>query len=179
MMKHPFALVPFADPEIPEVRITGDIMREGNVLVVQYSLSGNIQDVLLPEINPQPARKGELWLQTCFEFFLAFPDQPQYWEFNFSPSGDWNVFHMDAYRRFGFSEEKSMQAPVLEIRNNVDCFTLDATIDLSPIAKPESQIQVGITSVIQAHQGHETYWALAHPQPQADFHLRDGFILTL
>jgi hypothetical protein len=33
--------------------------------------------------------------------------------------------------------------------------------------------------VIQTQDRHETYWALVHPQPQADFHLRDSFILEL
>jgi hypothetical protein len=179
MRKNRFELVPFPDPEIPGVTITGNILRDGSLLTVQYSLSGKLEQVLFPRVNPQPGRKDELWLATCFEFFLAFPGQPQYWEFNLSPSGDWNVFHMDAYRRIGFRREESIQNPEIEIVNDIDCFKLHATIDVTPIFAGETIIQAGVTSVIQTHQGHETYWALAHPQPQADFHLRESFLLTL
>lgn len=179
MMQHPFELVPFSEPGIPKVRITGNVVREGSAITVQYSLSGNIVEVLLPAVTPQPVRKENLWLATCFEFFLAIPGQPQYWEFNFSPSGDWNAFHMDAYRRIGFRQEESIQNPEIKLANDIDCFKLDATIDLDPIFTSETKIQAAVTSVIQTRQGHETYWALAHPQPQADFHLRESFLLTL
>jgi len=179
MISHPFELVPHPDPGIPEIRITGRIERRGNILTVHYSVSGKIDEVLLPAPNPQPGRKEDLWLRTCFEFFLALPDQPQYWEFNFSPSGDWNAFRMDAYRRVGFREEELIQNPCLEIRNEIECFELEAVIDLNAILKSETQMLVGVTSVIQPRNGHETYWALTHPQPMADFHLRDSFILTL
>ncbi len=179
MRQHLFELVPFPDPEIPGIRITGSIFRDGNALTVRYSLSGNIEQVLLPKINPQPSRKDELWLATCFEFFLALPSQPQYWEFNLSPSGDWNAFHMDAYRRIGFCQEESISNPEIVITHDFDCYKLQATIDLNPILGRATKIQAGVTSVIQTHQGHETYWALAHPQPHADFHLRESFLLTL
>ena len=179
MISHPFELLPFPDPNIPEVRITGQIEHEGSLLTVLYSLSGRIDDILLPAPNPQPGRKVNLWLGTCFEFFLALPDQPHYWEFNFSPSCDWNVFHMDAYRRAGFREEESIRNPCLEIRNEHDCFELEAAVDISPIIQAETRVLMGVTSVIRSHNRQETYWALTHPQPQADFHLRESFILTL
>jgi hypothetical protein len=180
MMELPFELVPFPDPELPDIRITGTIFRENHIFTIQYSLSGKIDDILLPVLNPNPCRKQELWLGTCFEFFLARPDQPQYWEFNFSPSGDWNVFHMDAYRRIGFHEEDLIQNPCLDIGSEVDCFELEAAMDLSPILAPETLIQAGVTAVVQSRPGpNETYWALIHPRPQADFHLRESFILTL
>lgn len=179
MMQHPFELVPFSEPGIPKVRITGNVVREGSAITVQYSLSGNIVEVLLPAVTPQPVRKENLWLATCFEFFLAIPGQPQYWEFNFSPSGDWNAFHMDAYRRIGFREEGLVQNPCLEIKNGIDAFRLESSFDLSQILDSNTQMQAGVTSVIQTHHGQETYWALTHPRPQADFHLRDSFLLTL
>ncbi len=179
MRKLSFGLVPFPDPELPAVTITGSIFRDDNLLTVGYSLTGKIDQILFPNTNPKPERKDELWLATCFEFFLALPDQPQYWEVNLSPSGDWNAFHMDAYRRIGFRQEEKIQNPQLEIANSIDCFKLHATIDLNQLFDPDTKIQAGVTSVIQNRQEHETYWALAHPQPQADFHLRESFLLTL
>jgi hypothetical protein len=179
MRQKRFELVPFPDLEIPDIKITGNVFRDGNLLTVQYSLSGKIEQVLFPNVHPRPGRKDKLWLVTCFEFFLALPGQPQYWEFNLSPAGDWNAFHMDAYRRIGFRQEESIQNPEIKLANDIDCFKLDATIDLDPIFTSETKIQAAVTSVIQTRQGHETYWALVHPQPQADFHLRESFLLTL
>ncbi|HJS19718.1 MAG TPA: DOMON-like domain-containing protein [Anaerolineales bacterium] len=148
-------------------------------MTVRYSLSGKIEDILFPEVSSQPGRRDELWLATCFEFFLAIPDQPQYWEFNLSPSGDWNIFRMDSYRRVGFREEKSIDELKFEVRRDADCFSINGSVDIHPIIHSEVQIQAGITTVIQIGDGRESYWALTHPRPQADFHLRKSFILAL
>jgi hypothetical protein len=142
-------------------------------------LSGAIEEVLFPHLNPQPGRKKDLWRNTCFEFFLAFPDQPQYWEFNLSPSGDWNAYRMDAYRQISLQEEELVRGLRLDIRRNVDCYHLESVADISPILISEKQLLMGISSVIQTLDGHVTYWALNHPSSQADFHQRESFILAL
>ena len=179
MMEHSFELTPFPDPGIPKIKITGSVVRQGNVLTIQYALSGRIEEVLLPHLNPQPGRKNGLWQTTCFEFFLAFPDQPQYWEFNLSPSGDWNVYRMDAYRQISFQEEELIRGLRFDIRRNVGCYHLGTVVDIGPILIAEKQLLMGISSVIQALDGHETYWSLIHPSSQPDFHQRESFILAL
>jgi len=179
MTYHSFSLAPFSNHNIPEIKITGNISRRKSSLTVFYSLSGNLEDILFPEMSSQPNRRDELWLGTCFEFFLAVPDQPQYWEFNLSPSGDWNIYRMDAYRRVGFREEKSIETLRFDVRRDVDCFSINGSVDLSLIIRPEVELQAGITTVVQTKDGRESYWALVHPKPQADFHLRESFILAL
>ena len=179
MNPHPFELVPLLDSKIPDIKITGSMAREENVLTVKFFLSGKIDEILLPDLNPQPGRKYALWLATCFEFFLAFPGQPHYWEFNLSPSGDWNVFRMDSYRQIGFREEELIQSPRLEIRNDTDCFQLEVVTDLTPILEQEELLQAGIAAVIKSHDGYETYWALTHLNSQPDFHLRESFLLKI
>ncbi len=72
-----------------------------------------------------------------------------------------------------------MQRLQFEVREEVGVFTLDAAIDLTPILHADQILEVGVTAVIQTKDSNETYWALAHPSPQADFHLRESFILTL
>ena len=179
MMEQLFELVPFPDPGIPILRITGSAVRSGNLLTVLYSLSGTVNSVLFPSLNPQPGRKNELWMATCFEFFLARPDRPQYWEFNLSPSGDWNVYRLDAYRRKRSPEEKLVRDLRLEIQNRPGCFRLQTVVELSRILGSEKQLVMGVACIIQTLDGHETYWALTHPSPQADFHRRESFILAL
>jgi hypothetical protein len=86
---------------------------------------------------------------------------------------------MDAYRRIGFKEEASVQPLSFEWQKVANVVTLDAKIDLNPIFQLDDLVEAGITAVIQTKDGSETYWALIHPAPQADFHLRESFILPL
>ena len=178
MIEHPFTLVPFEAPQIPAISLTGTLSVENHVLTAHYLLAGDIQTVLLPSPSPAPARKDHLWQATCFEFFLAIKNQPGYWEFNMSPSGDWNVYRMDAYRRIGFHEETAISKLPFEFKKESSGCTLDVSVDLTPLIQDAAEIQIGITAVIQLRDGRETYWALCHPAPYADFHLRESFILA-
>jgi hypothetical protein len=173
-----FSLIPFPVPNIPLINITGRISLQNNILALHYSLAGNIETVFLPPTSVSPSRKDELWKTTCFEFFLAIKDRPEYWEYNMSPSGDWNVYRMDAYRRIGFREERSIQRLQVEAWEEADLFHLNAAVDLNPIFQQDDHVEVGITAVIQTKDGNESYWALAHPAPHPDFHLRESFILA-
>lgn len=174
-----FSLIPFPAPGIPEIAITGTISRQGNLFALHYSISGNVEEILLPPPAVHPSRRDELWKMTCFEFFLAIQGKPQYWEFNMSPSGDWNVYRMDAYRRIGFGEEMSIQRLPFEMAKGAGTWTVETTVDLTAILRADQAVDVGVTAIIQAKDGNETYWALTHPGAQADFHLREGFILAL
>lgn len=178
-MENSFVLVPFPQSEIPEIKISGTIARERNILTVHYLLSGKVGNILFPEPVSQPGRRNELWLATCLEFFIAIPGLPQYWEFNLSPSGEWNAFHIDAYRRVGFREEDRIRELELQFLDEIEIYRMNAVIDLNPIIGSGTHIQAGITAVIQALDRHETYWALAHPRSAADFHIRESFTLLL
>lgn len=179
MTEQSFTLIPFPAPAIPEIIITGQISCRGNVLALRYLLTGKTEDIFLPPPEEHPSRKDDLWKMTCFEFFLAVKGQSQYWEFNMSPSGDWNVYRMDAYRRAGFREETSIQQLQLESQREHGLFRLNVTADLSHIIMHDELAEIGVTAIIQTKDGNETYWALIHPAPQADFHLRESFILAL
>jgi hypothetical protein len=179
MMERRFELIPFPDASMPKIKITGRVLREGSVLTIQFTLSGTVADILFPNLNPHPGRRDGLWLATCFEFFLAFPGRPQYWEFNLSPSGNWNIYRMDAYRQVSFQEEALIQDLHLVTQRGQDCYQLETVVDLSPILAAKEEITIGVASVIQNLDGHETYWALSHPSPQADFHQRESFTLAL
>ena len=179
MTEHSFDLIPFPSTELPEINIRGRIAREQDIMSVNYVLAGDLNSIYFPNPVSQPARREELWLETCFEFFLAIPGQPQYWEFNLSPSRDWNAFSMDAYRRIGFRQENRIENPNIAIEKNRDCFHLGAVVDLEAIIPMETPMQAAITSVIRTLEGNESYWALLHPGPDADFHLRQSFVLSL
>ena len=179
MTERSFSLIPFSAPNIPNISITGDISLQNNIITLDYLLAGKIEEILLPAKSIMPNRQDGLWNMTCFEFFLAIKEQPQYWEFNMSPAGDWNVFHMVAYRRIGFREETSIQRLPFEVWYEAGTFHLKVLLDLHPILQPNQSLEFGITAVIQTTDRSETYWALSHPATAADFHLRESFILGL
>jgi hypothetical protein len=67
----------------------------------------------------------------------------------------------------------------IEFKKEAGRLTLEARVDLNPLRQPNLFLEFGITAVIQTVDGAETFWALAHPTPVADFHLRESFILEL
>ena len=172
-----FSLIPFPTQDVPNLTISGRVARVNNIFFVDYTLAGNLEDIFLPSPRSKPARKDELWRRTCFEFFLAIKGAPQYWEFNMSPDSDWNVYVMDAYRQVNMREETRIQRLQFQVQKEVDCLSLKAAIDLNSIIGREEPIEAGITSVIQTNNGKESYWALVHAHANADFHLRNSFVL--
>ena len=174
-----FSLIPFPGSRVPDITLTGTISRLENRIAVSYSLAGTIEDLLLPPLSHQPRRKDELWKTTCLEMFLGIKDQPRYWECNFSPSGDWNIYRMEAYRRLGFDQEASISGLAIRAKRKVGAFSLATLVDLSPLVTDSDVLEIGLSAVIQTREGNETYWALTHPGAQPDFHLRESFILGL
>ena len=164
-----FSLIPFRNPNIPDITIKGEILRQDNLLTIHYALTGTIEDIFLPSPSVNPTRKEELWKTTCLEFFLAIKGFPHYWEFNISPSGDWNIYRMDAFRRIGFREEMSIQRLQFETQKAANGFVLDAAVDLNPIIQAEQILEIGVTAVILTKEGRETYWALIHPHHKRIF----------
>jgi hypothetical protein len=174
-----FELKPFPSNTTPNIKISGEIVRVENRLFIRHEVNGDTVAILLPAKASTPSRTDNLWKATCFEFFLAVPNKSAYWEFNMSPSGGWNVYNMDAYRRIGFREDIAFtQLPFL-FSNTDNKLSLDISVDLSPIVQHQQKVRIGITAIIQTVDGNETYWALTHPGNQADFHLRESFILEL
>lgn len=177
-----FRLIPFPANDLPQIQITGEIERIKKRLSIHYSVTGEIDSILLPALSDFPSRKHDLWKATCFEFFIAFKDQPGYWEFNLSPSGAWNVYAMDAYRQVNMREETGFPQLPFEFVNTDGGLSVDVSVDLSPILARDSILQIGITAILQTEDGNETYWALSHPgvpTTQADFHLRESFAIEL
>jgi hypothetical protein len=174
-----FRLIPFPAPKISAIEITGQVARQDNLLSIRYSVQGDIEDIRLPVRAESPARKHDLWKATCFEFFLAVKDRPEYWEFNLSPSGHWNVYAMDAYRQVNMREESAYSQLPFEFTKTNNALSLDAAVNLSQLFQPLQLLQIGITVIIQTVDGNQTYWALTHPGAQADFHLRESFVIEL
>ena len=174
-----FSLIPYPARNLPQTQINGEIERMETQLSIRYAVTREIDSLLLPAFSNSPTRKHDLWRATCFEFFLAVKDQPAYWEFNMSPSGDWNVYAVDAYRQVNMREESAFTQLPFNFQKTDRELRLDISVDLSKIIQTGQEIQAGITTILQTMDDNESYWALAHPGVQADFHLRESFLIKL
>src|SRR5574342_158376 len=88
-----FSLIPFREREpVPDMDLTGSIGRSVTMLNVRYELRGDLSKLAVPARVEVPGRKDCLWEGTCLELFLGVSGSGDYWEFNLSPAGHWNVF---------------------------------------------------------------------------------------
>jgi hypothetical protein len=156
-------------------RIEIDIARpRPGSLILSYVVSGRIGDLRVPPVVA-PARTDELWQHTCFEAFVRASPGPAYYEFNFSPSTQWAAYHFSGYRS-GMRVAAEIAAPRIEVRSDEATFTLQAALEFDGLS---SSLHLGLSAVLEETNGRKSYWALAHPPGNADFHHADCFALEL
>jgi hypothetical protein len=144
-----------------------------------YVIRGDMARLLIP-LPRQPCRIDGLWQHTCFEAFIGFKDSPAYFEFNFSPSGEWGVYAFRDYRDGGTVDDDKLD-PKIVVRKESEMLELSAVIRLNrlPAMQPGSTLRLGLCAVIEECDGRLSYWALKHPPGKPDFHHRDSFALDI
>ena len=176
-------LVPFQPDALisKDLKISIQIERQQQLLTLYYLVKGDLSSIVLPPQVPYPIRKDALWKHTCLEAFLSWEQEPFYWEFNFSPSGDWNCYYFDDYRN-NQTTEMRMRTLVRETPHLTNAmYSEKVTIDLSlilPKIMPQ-KFTLAISAVIEGIDQTMHYWALTHKVQKPDFHLRESFILTI
>jgi hypothetical protein len=179
MNGHSFSLQPFSPIALPlNLIISGHIARRSHHLAIRYDLRGDLAELMIPAPADMPGRRHGLWEGTCFEFFLGVKGAPQYWEFNLSPAGDWNVYRFAGYRR-GMAEETALTSLPLSVRRGSDSLLVALELEVEKIVAADQPLEVGIAAVIKLASSGVTYWALIHQGPAADFHRRDSFVVEL
>ena len=174
-----FTLQPFPGTDsLPDLEISGFLARRANTLSIGYLLVGHLIDIEIPALSKPAARRIGLWEKTCLEFFLARIGSMGYWEFNLSPSGDWNVYRFEVYRQ-GLYEEPAFASLPFSVRKQSDSLLLELEFDLGLILPSDQTLEVAVSAVIRTKEGQETFWALTHPGEAPDFHHRNGFIVQL
>jgi len=145
-------------------------------LSLHYSLQGDIERLLVPP--PQPARIGwKLWRHTCCEAFIRPSPGEGYYEFNFSPSGEWAAYAFSGYRQGAPRADPALD-PQIALERTAESLELYALVDL-PRLSIHGPVRLGLSAVIEEHDGTLSYWALRHPAARPDFHHADSFALSL
>ncbi len=173
----PFPLFRHPDTPCAAVReMSVDVVRTKTGLKLVYAATGVIADLRLPA--PAAPRRAELlWEHSCFEVFARVVGDPSYQEYNFAPSSAWAAYHFTHYRA-GMAELELDRAPDVLGKASPESYTLSVTVDNLGLA-PTQNWSIGVSAVIEELSGQKSYWALAHPPGQADFHHDDCFALTL
>ena len=174
------ALIPFAlghgSVETIHASVNGV---DDNMLRITYRVKGDIAKLTIPA-KCSPRRAERLWEHTCFEVFIRSDDDPSYYEFNFSPSGEWAAYSFRGYRD-GMSLHDENWSPEIFVRREADRIELDAVLRLDRLSaiRTGSRLRIGLSAVIEANDGTLSYWALKHPVAKPDFHHPDSFALEL
>lgn len=143
-------------------------------LTLRWRVSGT-GELAIPKLAGC-ARADGLWQATCFEIFVRDGEGPGYSEFNLSPSERWAAYDFTDYRE-GMRERSMPHAPVCAWRTGSAFSLFDAAIPLGALA--DLPLAFGASAVLEEARGTKSYWALAHPAEQPDFHHGDGFVLAL
>ena len=148
-------------------------------LVLHYFVTGRISDLSIPPVCVS-ARADELWRHTCFEVFVRTSPNAAYYEFNFASSTQWAAYRFDTYRD-EMRTANEIGAPQIESMRDEERFELRAQLKLEGVyALPnDAAWRLGLSAVIEETNGRKSYWALAHPPGQPDFHHSDCFALEL
>lgn len=179
MTTRDFQLHPF-DPSdrLNGDHVSGTIIRQENLLIIFYEFYGDLDLIQIPKPAKNPARKHRLWKTTCFELFIQVDGSDGYLEFNLSPSGNWNIYRFDGYRK-GMSEALPSSMLPFNVTRSTNLLKIELEIHLDNIFPPNVAIRAGISAVTKTLDNNITYWALIHPAPKPDFHHPDSFMFEL
>ena len=186
-------LLPHADSlcqSVHSLEAEARALRPG-VLRVHFTLTGDLPRMRIPQAGPGVRADG-LWRHTCFEAFARHPAVPGYLEFNFSPSGAWQVYRFSGYRQ-GMTPAEPPAPPHITVGyrergqaladpgvRTDDALVLEAIVHLpTPHADAQQGLRLALSSVVEEETGALSYWALRHAPGRPDFHHPDAFALTL
>ncbi len=144
-------------------------------LLLSYAVTGKIDDLRLPPVVAT-ARSDKLWQHTCFEIFIRPAADAAYYEFNFAPSSEWAAYQFSRYRG-GRRIVTEIETIDVDVQSSATRYTLRTTLALNqlPDLPRDGAWQFGLSAIIEETAGRKSYWALAHPPGDADFHHADCF----
>jgi hypothetical protein len=150
---------------------------EPGKLELTYVVNGAISELYIPA-PAAPARVDELWRRTCFEAFVAAGPGQAYFEFNFAPSSEWAAYGFSGYRA-GMGVADKAIPPRIEVHTTDHRCELRVALALDGLLTSDRPWRLGLSAVIEDAGGARSYWALAHPPGQADFHHPSSFTCEL
>lgn len=164
------------DTSSPVEHVVAQVARfENGRVTISFEVEDLAKAVRWPE-PAQPARVDRLWEHTCFELFVKPLGRESYYEFNFSPSGEWAAYRFSRYRT-DMQLAHGLAVPTLRPKSAGIAVSLD--LGQAPGLPEEDDWSAAICAVIEDKAGGTSYWALKHAAGKPDFHHADCFDLIL
>jgi len=184
MQLRPFTILSESDP-LARLSLEAEVFLQGDRVHFEFTLQGTLSAIRFGDLprgdagNPSVRADG-LWKSTCFEAFVGHGEGEGYLEFNVAPSGLWNCYRFDGYRR-GMRPESAVQ--FLAVRADLpeepggERALLGWSVPLAALGGglPED-LRIGLTAVIEDARGGISHWAIAHAGGKADFHMHQSFV---
>ncbi|NJR80577.1 DOMON-like domain-containing protein [Sphingomonas corticis] len=169
-----FTLIPHPSAPAASVRrITVDMTRPARDRIgLAYRIHGDLDAIRWPDPVASDFAH-ELWMHTCFEAFVA-GDGDFYRELNLSPSTRYAIYDFNGYR----GAMRDADERELTIAFDRGTATLTAHVSMPALASVDVW-RVGLTTVIEDVSGAKSFFALAHPRAEPDFHNEAGFVARL
>jgi hypothetical protein len=181
----PFNLYPFKRNEPPEttlIALSGYTSRSQDSISIIYrfrSGENRIDQLInIQPTEPHPRRLDGLWQRTCCECFLTSKETQGYWEFNLSPSGDWNAYQLEGYRK-GLRPDLHIKQLAYGRKTDHDQLEVMMMLQIPKQLRRKAGLKLGIAAVIEHPSKSLSYWALCHTGRDADFHNRDSFLIEM
>jgi hypothetical protein len=175
-------LEPHPDTPLPTIESieTTISWTPSRILTVTYRIRGRVDRLRIPAEQSSSLRSHELWRHTCFELFVGAQNDAEYYEFNFSPSGEWALYEFRDYRDGGPFGGDALE-PQIDVAQDAGGLQLNAVVPLDrlPGIQPRIGLALGLAAVIENLNGELSYWALSHPPGKPDFHHLDNFALRI
>ncbi len=154
------------------------IETDSNALALRYHISGNADEILLPEMRASDRQDG-LWQHTCFELFARSALSTRYCELNFSPSTQWAAYDFEDYRA-GMKRLPYPATPQIYLTRDANHVSLAVDVNYDVIASVAgNEPRIALAAVIEERSGRKSYWAMSHPCATPDFHHPDAFTLAI
>jgi hypothetical protein len=160
----------FVPEAVKSVRVR--LSLESGGLRLDYLVEADPERLVLPPPR-EAVRADDLWQTTCFELFARAGGEA-YQEYNFSPSGQWAAYAFGAYRE-GRAPLPVDEAPSIRCRPEPSGLRVSVR---APVAL-EARARLGCSAIIEEASGARSYWAVAHPPGEPDFHHPDCFRVEL
>jgi len=144
-------------------------------LELSYIVTGQMSSVRMPAAAANTRGDG-LWRHTCFEAFIRASSDAEYYELNFSPSGQWAAYLFNGYRS-GMRVADEITAVPMKTHGSPDGYVLQVSLDPGRFTglSRDCAWHLGLSAVIEDTNGSMSYWALSHPPGKPDFHHASGF----
>ena len=176
----PLALACHPDSPCPApIRIEVEAVRSGSRLSLDFRMTGDNRGLLIPDPATPGFRDG-LWQHSCFEAFIRSGQDRGYGELNLSPSSEWAFYAFDSYRE-GMRPVDQFPALAIAVARSDSSIELRAQMELNGVEALDvgRSWHLGLSAVVEDVRGNKSYWALAHPPGEPDFHHKDCFALEL